>query len=92
MKSIQPIHDFVLEGARHYVYHASTNQGLPRHSHSYAHATVCHGGKLAVRKEGIYIEMTKETTPILLKAGEWHELEALEDNTVFENIFKDGAY
>jgi len=33
--------------------------------------------------------MDKFTQPVNLKAAEWHEIEALEDNTVFINIFAD---
>lgn len=90
--AIGAFHTFVIENTRQNIYHANKGEGLPKHEHVYAHATVCHAGRLAVRKENLYIEMTKDTTPILLKAGEWHELEALEDGTVFENIFKDGTY
>jgi hypothetical protein len=31
--------------------------------------------------------MTKDSQPLNLPAGEWHELEALEDGTVFVNVF-----
>jgi hypothetical protein len=44
-----------------------------------------------IRKEGKEVRVTKETTPIVLVAGEWHEIEAVEDGTVFENIFVTGA-
>jgi len=36
--------------------------------------------------------VTKETQPINLTANEWHEIEALEDNTVFCNMFSEGKY
>jgi hypothetical protein len=36
--------------------------------------------------------MTKESQPITLKANEWHEIEALEDGTVFCNVFAEGKY
>jgi hypothetical protein len=38
--------------------------------------------------------MDTQTTPINLRAGAWHEIEALEDHTVFVNVFtipKDGG-
>lgn len=92
MITVNPKYSFTIEDTRNNVYHANKGEGLPKHQHEYAHATVCHAGKLAVRKENFYMEMTKDTNPIMLKANEWHELEALEDGTVFENIFKDGAY
>lgn len=31
--------------------------------------------------------MTEDTQPINLLAGEWHEIEALDDGTVFVNVF-----
>jgi hypothetical protein len=31
--------------------------------------------------------MTKDTQPVNLVAGKWHEIEALEDGTVFVNVF-----
>jgi hypothetical protein len=31
--------------------------------------------------------MTKNTQPVNLVADEWHEIEALEDGTVFVNVF-----
>lgn len=86
MKLILPKHSFSIEDTMNYVYHCNAGEGLPRHDHEYSHATVCHAGRLAVRKENFYMEMTKDTPPINLKALEWHELEALEDGTVFENI------
>jgi dTDP-4-dehydrorhamnose 3,5-epimerase-like enzyme len=48
---------------------------------------MCNAGSCMVRKENIEKHITKENKPINLIAGEWHEIEALEDNTVFVNIF-----
>lgn len=92
MITVNPRYSFTIEDTTNNVYHVNTGEGLPRHEHLYSHATVCHAGKLAVRKENFYMEMTKDTQPIMLKANEWHELEALEDGTVFENIFAEGKY
>ena len=36
--------------------------------------------------------MDKNTQPINLLAPDWHEIEALEDGTVFVNIFAEGKY
>ena len=36
--------------------------------------------------------MTSNTQPVNLVAREWHEIEALEDGTVFVNIFAKGKY
>ncbi len=69
------------------VYHADAGQGLPRHGHLYSHLTICTAGRCVVRKEGRQLEMTKDTQPVNLTANEWHEIEALENETVFINVF-----
>lgn len=74
------------------VYHANKNEGLIKHEHSYSHLTMCHAGSIIVRKEGRELIMTKETQPVNLVANEWHEIEALEDGTVFVNVFAEGKY
>jgi tellurite resistance-related uncharacterized protein len=45
-----------------------------------------------LRKENKEIVINKKTQPILLPANEWHEIEALEDDTVFVNVFSEGKY
>lgn len=74
------------------IFHPSKGEGLPRHQHTFSHVTVCHAGSIVVRKEGKELIMTKETQPVNLNADEWHEIEALEDNTVFVNVFATGKY
>jgi quercetin dioxygenase-like cupin family protein len=74
------------------IYHANKGEGLPRHEHGYAHLTICHAGSIAVRKEGKEVVRTKDTQPVNLVANEWHEIEALEDGTVFVNVFAEGKY
>lgn len=69
------------------VWFAKRGEGLPKHQHPYAHAVACTAGKIAVRKENVYLEMTKYTDPVILKENEWHEIEALEDDTTFLNIY-----
>lgn len=84
---IVPVHSVAYDGANVQVYHANKGEGLPRHEHTHAHLSMCHNGSLIVRKEGRELVMTKETQPVNLTANEWHEIEALEDNTVFVNVF-----
>ena len=72
------------------IFHANVGQGLPKHDHSYSHLTMCHAGSCIVRKEGRELVMTKDTQPVNLTAGEWHEIEALEDGTIFVNVFAEG--
>lgn len=83
---------FVVEqdGTTLNVYHAGRGEGLPKHQHVYSHLTMCHAGKCIVRKEGRELVMTKDTQPVNLVADEWHEIEALEDGTVFVNVFAEG--
>jgi quercetin dioxygenase-like cupin family protein len=87
MIGIMPAHSFTHGNAQLNVYYASEGQGLPRHEHTFNHISMCCAGKCIVRKEGKELIMTKETQPINLVANEWHEVEALEDGTVFVNIF-----
>ena len=74
------------------IFHPNKGEGIPRHEHSYAHLTICHAGSILVTKEGKELIMTKDTQPVNLVANEWHELEALEDGTVFVNVFAEGKY
>lgn len=92
IQSAIPKHQVTYDGASVNVYHANKGQGLPRHEHAYAHLTMCHAGSFVIRKEGIEKIVDKNTQPINLKAAEWHEIEALEDETVFVNIFVEGKY
>lgn len=87
-----PKHTFVYDGAQLNVYHVNKGEGLPQHSHTYSHATMCNAGSIVVRKEGKELVMTKDTQPVNLIADEWHEIEALEDGTVFVNVFAEGKY
>lgn len=87
IESIVPKHLFTYDGATLNVYHANKGQGLPKHEHLYSHAIVCHSGSCVVRVENKELVMTKETQPVNLLGGKWHEIEALEDNTVFVNVF-----
>ena len=89
---IMPTHQVTYDGANLNIYHANKGQGLARHEHAYAHLTVCHSGSCIIRKENIEKIIDKNTQPINLKAAEWHEIEALEDGTVFVNVFAEGKY
>ena len=85
--AVGPKHTFTYDGAVLNIYHANKGQGLPRHDHRYAHATFCTSGRCIVRKENKELIMDKTTTPVNLLENEWHEIEALEDETVFVNLF-----
>lgn len=92
MIAITPRHSFTYDGATLNVYHANKGEGLPRHQHTYNHATICNAGSCVVRVEGKELVMTKETIPVNLIANKWHEIEALEEGTVFVNVFAEGKY
>ena len=91
-QQISPKFNVTYDGATINVFHANKGQGLPNHQHVYAHLTMCHSGSMVARKEGKELIMTKDTQPVNLVANEWHELEALEDGTVFVNVFAEGKY
>jgi quercetin dioxygenase-like cupin family protein len=74
------------------IYHANKGEGIPKHQHAWSHLTMCHSGSCLVRKEGRELLITKDTQPVNLVADEWHEIEAMEDNTVFVNVFEEGKY
>jgi hypothetical protein len=87
MKNILPTYTFLYDQVRFSVYHANIGEGLIRHEHTFAHLTMCVAGKSAIRKENIYKEIDKDTTPVILKENEWHEVESLVDGTIFINVF-----
>jgi len=90
MIAAAPKHMFTYDGASINVFHVDKGEGLPSHSHAYAHATMCNAGSCLVSLEGRSYTMTKDSQPLNLPAGEWHEIEALEDGTVFVNVFAEG--
>jgi quercetin dioxygenase-like cupin family protein len=92
MITVAPKHDFTYDGATVRVYHANKGEGLPKHEHIYSHVTMCNAGLCLVTKENKSLVMDKNTQPVNLIANEWHEIEALEDGTVFVNIFAEGKY
>jgi len=89
---VETFHSFTYDGAQLNVYHADKGQGLPKHSHGFSHATICHNGSCLVSLEGRSYTINKNSKPLNLPAGEWHEIEALEDGTVFVNVFAEGKY
>lgn len=87
MTPVTPRFSVTQDGTTIQVYHLDKGEGLPRHDHPYSHLTMCHAGSIIVRKEGKELVMFKGTQPVNLVANEWHEIEALEDGSVFVNIF-----
>ena len=89
---VNPKHQFTYDGAQLRVYHVNTGEGLPRHEHNYSHATICNAGSCLVTLENRSYTVNKDSKPLNLPANEWHEIEALEDETVFVNVFAEGKY
>lgn len=88
----QKIHNYEYLGNNYAVYFVNKGEGLPKHEHSFNHGTVCFSGSCVIRKENIEKIITKDSGLFDLKANEWHEVEALEDETVFVNIFLKDKY
>jgi hypothetical protein len=47
---------------------------------------MCIAGSCIIRKENKEITLTSKDNAIDLAANEWHEIEALENNTIFVNM------
>ena len=85
-------HTFTFGGTAVNVYHANKGEGLPMHSHEYTHTTMCNAGSCKYTQNGKSIIADKNTQPVELIAGGLHEIEALEDGTVFVNVFAESKY
>ena len=90
MVTVPPHTSFLYDGTRLNIYYANYGEGLPKHQHEFSHGTVCTAGSCVVRKEGKEIIITKHSEPLNLIDHEWHEIEALEEGTVFINVFAEG--
>jgi quercetin dioxygenase-like cupin family protein len=91
IKTVIPKYQVTYDGTTLNVFHANVGEGLPKHEHDFPHLTFCHAGIAVIRKDGRELVMTKDTQPVNLAPNEWHELEALEDGTVFVNVFSEGT-
>ena len=89
---IEPKHEMTYGGATVRIFHANKSEGLPMHSHGYSHATICMAGSCKLTQDNKSVVVNKDSTPVNLLAGKWHEIEALEDGTVFVNVFAEGKY
>lgn len=92
MISINPRFIVTQDGTSLNIYHAGKGEGLSKHEHVYSHLTMCHAGSIKVSNKRRSLVLTKDTQPVNLVANEWHEIEALEDGTVFINMFAEGKY
>ena len=89
---ITPTHQFKYLGCEFKIFHTDIGGGLTKHEHTYPHATICHAGEIVIRKEGKEIIANKDSGAFDLPANEWHEIEALQNNTIFVNISSEGKY
>jgi quercetin dioxygenase-like cupin family protein len=90
-KQAMPRFFFTLDGCTVNTFHIDkAGEGHPKHVHNHDHVTQVHSGRLLVTMAHTSFVMTKDSQPINFPANEWHELEALDDNTVFCNIFAAG--
>lgn len=90
--AISQKHDMTYGGAVVRVYHANRGEGIPFHSHEYSHATICMAGSCKLTQDDKSVIVDKNSTPVNLLAGKLHQIEALEDGTVFVNVFAEGKY
>jgi quercetin dioxygenase-like cupin family protein len=91
VQAIPQTHSFIYDGTRLNVYHANKGEGLPMHGHEYSHATMCNAGSCRITLDnGKSKIVDKNSIPVNLVAGIQHEIEALEDGTVFVNVFAEG--
>jgi len=89
---IEPKYICAWHGVNFFVYHANKGEGHSKHEHEYAHAVCCFQGKIKISKENISVVLTPDNEPLRLKEKEWHEIEAIEDGTIFQNIHSDDRH
>lgn len=74
-------------GAVIHVYHARKGEGHPYHEHEYSHAIICHAGSCSVTTpQGVQV-VDSSCGFVTFEPNQPHDICALEDNTVFANIF-----
>ena len=87
--TIYPSHSFQVNNTFIKVYNVDKGEGLTKHSHDYSHITMCNAGSCKVSLEDRSYIINKNSQPLNLPARQWHEIEALEDETVFVNVFSE---
>lgn len=92
IQAVSPKFSFKYASAKIDIYHADKNQGLPYHSHIYSHAVACCSGSCILRLRNKVVIIDKNSQPVNLPANVYHEIEAIEDGSVFVNIFEESKY
>ena len=87
--NIESKHNITYGGTSIKVFYANKGEGIPTHAHAYSHATICVAGSCKLTQENKSVITNKNSTPVNLLAGKWHEIEALEDGTIFVNVFSE---
>ncbi len=80
-------HAFSALGQSFVRYVCARGESLPRHQHDVDHLTIIAAGRVIARTDERAIECGPADHPILFRANRAHEIEALEDGTVFINVF-----
>ena len=77
---------FVYKGLQVSKFLLNKGEGLPKHEHNFIHLTMCVSGSCLVRKENVEMILCPEDAAVDLPANQWHEIEALENNTIIINM------
>ena len=83
---------FMYGGARVNIYHANAGEGSAYHKHPYNHATMCVHGSCKVKQGTTEVIINKDSKPVNLLAGIEHDIEAIEDGTIYVNVFAENKY
>jgi quercetin dioxygenase-like cupin family protein len=87
MITINPYKKISYKGLVLNVYRGNIGEGLPFHEHKHSHASVCIEGKIKAKTKDKEAILDRDSHCIDLLPNKPHEIEILEDNTVFINIF-----
>lgn len=85
---LNPLLSFDYLTARCQIYAGSVGAGLLKHEHTFSHISVCVQGSIKITKEKGSKVLVANNAPTLLVANEWHEIEVLEPDTIFINMFE----
>lgn len=80
-------HSFSAMGQTYVRYVFASGEGLPKHIHDVDHLTIVAAGKIKVFTDTREVERTPQDPPILFRASRFHEIVALQDDTVVLNVF-----
>jgi len=83
---IYPQQLFIYKGLQVSRFLLNKGEGLPKHQHVFNHLTMCISGSCMVRKENVEIVLCSKDAAVDLPADQWHEIEALENNTIIINM------